>query len=278
MTLTYRPATELDHEWLWQLRCESMRECVEAIWGWDEAFQLERFGLSAAADPWQIVLAGERAVGAMVVYEEADHVYLANLYVVARDRGRGVGRSVMQALQHSARSRRLPIRLHVLTSNPRAQKFYELLGFRFKSEEDHRRLYEWFRPKFGHTTHEMLAEAEKARQQSRAQDIGKVLFELGYVGEREVLQARAHERGFPFADLSRLKLEVSTVELISESTARSYGVLPVKRESNYLYLAMTNPSNTEAADAVRRETGLKIVPVAAVPAEIERVIAEFWKG
>ena len=124
----------------------------------------------------------------------------------------------------------------------------------------------------------MLAEAQKARQQSRVPDFGQVLVDLSYVGERELLQARAQGLGVPFTDLSRLELEVSTVELIRESTARSYGVLPLKLESNTLYLAMMNPSNIEAADAVRRETGLKIVPVAAVPAEIERAISKYFGG
>src|SRR5215212_8664372 len=105
LNITYRPATEEDREWLWELRCESIRGYVEALWGWDESYQFEQFRLSFEEDPWQIILLKENPVGALVVLNQGDHIYLANLYIVSRQRRRGIGRRVMKATQNEARSK-----------------------------------------------------------------------------------------------------------------------------------------------------------------------------
>ncbi|HVL37916.1 MAG TPA: hypothetical protein VM328_00870, partial [Fimbriimonadaceae bacterium] len=55
----------------------------------------------------------------------------------------------------------------------------------------------------GYLKQEQADEAQKVQQQSKTTDIGRVLMDLGFVAEREVIQARAQEQGIPFVDLDR---------------------------------------------------------------------------
>ncbi|MCA1996087.1 MAG: hypothetical protein LDL56_02545, partial [Armatimonadetes bacterium] len=57
----------------------------------------------------------------------------------------------------------------------------------------------------GYLKPEQLEEAQKVAKQSNNPDIGRVLVELGIVGEREVTEARAQEMGLGFVDLDRMQ-------------------------------------------------------------------------
>ena len=44
--------------------------------------------------------------------------------------GRGIGQHIVRTLQGLAAQRGMPLELRVFPTNPRAQRFYERLGFR----------------------------------------------------------------------------------------------------------------------------------------------------
>lgn len=128
----------------------------------------------------------------------------------------------------------------------------------------------------GYVTPEQLAEAQKVQQQSKTTDVGRVLVDLGFVGEREVLQARAQEAGIPFVDLDRQQIESSALNVVNERLVKNHGVIPVKKEGNTLYVAMSNVANIQAQDDIRMASGLRVVPVLALPAAIEDAIAKHY--
>jgi type IV pilus assembly protein PilB len=130
----------------------------------------------------------------------------------------------------------------------------------------------------GYLKQEQLDEANKVKDQSKATDIGKVLVELGMVGEREVLMAKAQEMGYAFVDLDRVTIESSALNVVREQIAKSNNVIPVKKQDNTLYVAMTNPNNLQALDSVSVASGCRVVPVLAVPGAIEDAIKKYYGG
>ena len=81
----------------------------------------------------------------------------------------------------------------------------------------------------GYLKPEQLQEAQKVQQQTR-QTFDKVLVDLGFVGEREVLMAKAQEMGVPFVDLDRTPVESSAVNVVPERLVRALQELhPVDR-------------------------------------------------
>ncbi len=130
----------------------------------------------------------------------------------------------------------------------------------------------------GFLKQDQLDEANKVKEQTNATDIGKVLVQLGMVGEREVLAAKAQEGGFAFVDLDRIQIESSAINVVREQVVKSHNVIPVKKQDNTLYVAMTNPNNLQAIDAVQLASGCRVVPVIAVPGAIEDAIKKYYGG
>lgn len=130
----------------------------------------------------------------------------------------------------------------------------------------------------GYLKQEQLDEANKVKEQSKSTDIGKVLVELGMVGEREVLMAKAQEMGYAFVDLDRINIESSALNVVREQIVKNNNVLPVKKQDNTLYVAMSNPQNLQAIDAVSLASGCRVIPVLAVPGAIEDAIKKYYGG
>jgi len=62
----------------------------------------------------------------------------------------------------------------------------------------------------GYLKQEQLEEASKVQAQT-GKDISIILRDLGMVGEREIMEARAQEQGHLFVDLDRFSIESSAV-------------------------------------------------------------------
>jgi type IV pilus assembly protein PilB len=123
---------------------------------------------------------------------------------------------------------------------------------------------------------EQLDEALKVQKQTKTTDLGKILVELGMVGEREVLQAKAQEVGIPFVDLDRVTIESSAVNVVPERLAKNHNVIPVRKDGANLWLAMTNTNDIEAQDDIRMVSGCRVIPVMAVPDAIQDAIKKHY--
>src|SRR5579872_2858352 len=75
-----------------------------------------------------------------------------------------------------------------------------------------------------------LEEAQKVAKQTNQNDLGKVFVSLNMVGEREVIKARAQEMGYAFADLDRVQIDSSAVNVVPERLVKLHNTIPVKKE------------------------------------------------
>ncbi len=130
----------------------------------------------------------------------------------------------------------------------------------------------------GYLKQEQFDEAQKVQQQTGQTDIGKVLVSLNMVGEREVLQAKAQEMGFVFADLDRITIDSSALNVVPERMVKTHNAIPVRKDGNNLWVAMTNPNNLNALDDIKIASGLRVIPVVAVTGAIEDAIKKYYGG
>lgn len=125
-----RKATVEDRERLYAIHREGMRPHVEQAWGWDEAFQRERFRQGFDPEATQVVLADGREVGFLRVEERERVVTLVQIFIGSSRRRRGIGTALLRDIL----ARGLPVRLRVLKVNDDARRLYERLGFRVIDE------------------------------------------------------------------------------------------------------------------------------------------------
>lgn len=128
----------------------------------------------------------------------------------------------------------------------------------------------------GYVTQEQLDEATQVQKQTSNPDLGRVIIDLGFAGEREVLHAQAQEAGHPFVDLDNVQIESSALNVVPERIVKLHNVIPVKKEGTNLWLAMANPNNLQALDDVRLASGCFVKPAVAVPGAIEDAIRKYY--
>lgn len=128
----------------------------------------------------------------------------------------------------------------------------------------------------GYLKQEQLEEASKVQKQSNNPDLGRVLIQLGYVGEREVLHARAQEAGLPFVDLDNHQPDPAAINAVPERIVKLHSVLPVRKQGMELWVAMANPNNVQAIDDVQLASGCRVRPTVAVPGAIDDAIRKHY--
>jgi type IV pilus assembly protein PilB len=115
-------------------------------------------------------------------------------------------------------------------------------------------------------------EVRRIARETGETDVAKILVSLNIVGEREVLQSRAQLMGYAFADISRVSLDPSAIASVPATLARSCRALPLKRDGTNLWVAMLDPTDARTANALKLASGCRIIPVFAIPGEVEEAV------
>lgn len=123
---TLRRATDADRAFCWRLHVQTMRDYVDATWGWEEADQRQRFEQVFDATALRIVEVDGVPVGALRVDAGGMPVRLLSIAIAPSHQRCGLGTALVQRVVHEARD--APVWLQVLKVNP-ARMLYERLGF-----------------------------------------------------------------------------------------------------------------------------------------------------
>ncbi len=119
----------------------------------------------------------------------------------------------------------------------------------------------------GLVNQEQLDEALRV-QKNTTEQLGRILTDLGYVTERDVLRAYAEQLGIPFLEVGQVSVDQDIAKSIPQSVVQRYNAIPIKRSGNRLTVAMSDPSNVFALDDIRLITGYEIDPMLATADDI----------
>jgi len=138
-----RPATAADYDFLYTLHRAVIREYVEPIWGWHEAWQAEYFRRKFDTQGRWIIVVDDQDGGVLIVEETDAEIFLALIELLPRFQGLGLGTTIISDLMEKARARHVPLTLDVLRTNKPARRLYERLGFRVARESEYRYHMVW---------------------------------------------------------------------------------------------------------------------------------------
>ena len=117
------------------------------------------------------------------------------------------------------------------------------------------------------------------QQLSRARDVqtadgnlGRVAAELGVASEEDALKAVGDSLGFETVDLAETRIDLSILEDFPIKLIHRYNVFPLRYEEGSLVVATGDAFDLHALDAVSAATGLSVLPVLAVPAELAKLV------
>jgi len=127
----------------------------------------------------------------------------------------------------------------------------------------------------GLITEEQLKKALKY-QQKAGKLLGRSLIELGFIGEEELIKALSEQLGVQYVSLKNYRIDPEVVKLVPEELARNYRLIPLFAIDKTLTVAMANPLDVVAIDALSRATGMKVEPVVCSEEEIAEAIEHYY--
>ncbi|MGH9675096.1 MAG: GspE/PulE family protein, partial [Bryobacteraceae bacterium] len=114
---------------------------------------------------------------------------------------------------------------------------------------------------------EELQQALELQKESR-EKIGKILVDLGFVAQRDVLAALSEQLSIPLVSLESPPPVTPETENLSGRFLRQFRAIPAALSDSTLTLAMADPLDFETIAAVRVVTGLRVQPALAGEQEI----------
>ena len=88
------------------------------------------------------------------------------------------------------------------------------------------------------------------QQRQTGRKLGTTLIDLGFISEVQLLQFLARQLDVPFCDLNSLTIDASAVTLLPEVQARRYRALAVNLSDDKVTVAMSDPADLSALDAI----------------------------
>ncbi|MFT3805457.1 GNAT family N-acetyltransferase [Arenimonas sp.] len=125
-TFSLRPATPNDKVFCHELHWRTMRDYVEATWGWDEADQSQRFEAGFDPSRTEIIEQDGKPIGMLIVDRTTNPVRLLSIEISPEQQGLGYGAAIISRVVRESAGK--PVWLQVLKVNP-AKALYERLGF-----------------------------------------------------------------------------------------------------------------------------------------------------
>jgi len=114
----------------------------------------------------------------------------------------------------------------------------------------------------------------KIAREAQVQDGGlqQVARELGFDSEEAALEAVGQALGMEMVDLTKVKTDLEVLRRFPIKLIHRHMVFPIEQDGQSLVLAIGNPFDLHALDAVGAATGLSIVPVVAIPSELAKLV------
>lgn len=111
------------------------------------------------------------------------------------------------------------------------------------------------------------------REQKRGcKMLGQTLVDLGFVTQEVLASFLAGKTQTDRIDLSRTQIDPAILRLVPEQLARTHLALPVGRENGTLNVAIADPLNVIAFDALEHATQLRVNLVAATESDLRAAI------
>ena len=109
--------------------------------------------------------------------------------------------------------------------------------------------------------------------------VGEAAVAMGLMSDCDLAQFLAKFFTIPYIDLGNDdEVDAAAVELLPESMARRYAILVTRKEGNYVSVAMADPLDIRAVDAIRVETKSRVRKMVAGRSAILSAIDRYYRA
>ncbi len=128
----------------------------------------------------------------------------------------------------------------------------------------------------GYLTEDHLWDVLEEQKKSPGEIIGQVAKRMGFVTEAQITEALAEQFGMPVVNLEETNILPKVLELVPETMASIYKIMPISLKDNVLTVAMADPQNLAALDDLRNFLGYDVRGAVSSLAEVEAAISRHY--
>lgn len=134
----------------------------------------------------------------------------------------------------------------------------------------------------GMLTAEKLEQA-LALQKQLGKRLGEILVSQGFVTENQLTQTLSNQLSVPWVSLYHVDFTRALLNYVPRDLAERWCLVPVyvravRRSGDTLFIAMDDPTNEEAINAVAMVSALPVKPMVAAPSDIRNAIRVYYGG
>jgi type IV pilus assembly protein PilB len=113
-------------------------------------------------------------------------------------------------------------------------------------------------------------------QSSTGERLGSALVHLGFIDEAVLAAFLSKQTNLPCVNIHGLFVPPEILELVPRRDAIEHSVVPIRRSGDLLYLAMADPFDQKAIEAVERLTGLTVMPLIAPEFRLRKSLRKYY--
>jgi type IV pilus assembly protein PilB len=128
----------------------------------------------------------------------------------------------------------------------------------------------------GHINDDQLWDILEEQKQSPGQVIGQVAVRMGFITQAQVTEALAEQWGMPIINLEETNVPSNVLELVPQTMAEVYKIMPISLKNNVLTVAMGEPQNVASLDDLRNFLNMEIRGAVSTVPDVEAAIARYY--
>ena len=128
----------------------------------------------------------------------------------------------------------------------------------------------------GYLNDDQLWDILEEQKQSPGEIIGQVAVRMGHVTEEQVTEALAEQWGMPLINLAETNVPPHVLEIVPETMADIYKIMPISLKDNVLTVAMADPQNVGALDDLRNFLGHEVRGAISSRQDVEEAISRYY--
>ncbi|WP_397568546.1 GspE/PulE family protein [Schlesneria sp. T3-172] len=130
----------------------------------------------------------------------------------------------------------------------------------------------------GYLTEDQLWDVLEAKKQGQGELTGQIAISMGFVTEAQVTEALAEQWGMPVVNLAETTIPAKALELVPQTMADVYKIVPISLKDNVLTVAMADPQNLGALDDLRSMLGVEVRGAVSNARDVDAAIARQYAG
>ena len=128
----------------------------------------------------------------------------------------------------------------------------------------------------GYLTEDQLWDVLEQQKQSPGEVIGRVAVRMGLVNEAQISEALAEQWGMQVVNLPETNVPAKVLELVPETMASLYKIMPIALKDNVLTVAMADPQNIAALDDLRNFLGYDVRGAVSNELHVQQAIERYY--